>query len=125
MRLAGTCRRYSKRAIPQLAAAAAHHGQAARFLRCAYHAKVMNTLEATSSTAETKTGENWVNRASPRPGSGTFPERPSPHPVQESRCPRQSLPADAARKRARAFAGEEFSILEHRGPHRRTKANPG
>src|SRR3954467_490768 len=119
MRLAGTWRRYSNSAMPQLAAAAAHHGQAARFLRCAYQAKVMNTLEATSSAAETKTGER-VNRPSPRPGACTFPERPSPSPVQESRCRRQSLPADAARKRARAFAGEEFSILEHRGPHRRT-----
>src|SRR6185295_440032 len=114
MRLAGTWRRYSKRAIPQLTAAAAHHGQAARFFRCAYQAKVMNTLEATSSAAETKTGESWVNRASPRPGSRICPEMPSPYRVPGSRRSLRFPPVEARRKRARAFADAELSILERR-----------
>src|SRR3954464_3427876 len=68
MRFAGTCSKYSKSAMPQLASAATHHGQAARFFRCAYQAKVMNTLEATSSAADMNTGEAWINRAFRRPG---------------------------------------------------------
>src|SRR5258705_4004481 len=104
MRLAGTCRRYSNRAMPQLAAAAAHHGQAARFFRCAYQAKVMNTLEATSSAAETTTGESWVNRASPRPGSCTFPAVTSPDLAREWQRPGQSQGEEPERTRARAFA---------------------
>src|SRR6516164_3611194 len=57
MRLAGTCSRYSNRAIPQLASAARYHGRSSRFLRWAYHAKVMKTLEAmSSSTVGTTTG---------------------------------------------------------------------
>src|SRR5690242_17173466 len=55
MRLAGTCSRYSKRAMPQLASAAIHQGLAESSFRCAYHAKVMNTLEATSRAAESAT----------------------------------------------------------------------
>src|SRR5687768_2336153 len=48
MRLAGTCRRYSNSAMPQLTKAAAHHGRLAMLRRWAYHAKVMKTLDATS-----------------------------------------------------------------------------
>ncbi len=39
---------YSKNAIPQLASAAMNHGFEDMFLRCAYHAKVMNRLEQVS-----------------------------------------------------------------------------
>src|ERR1700688_3285717 len=49
MRLAGTCSRYSKNAMPQLRIAARYHGRSPRLRRCAYQAKVMNTLERTSS----------------------------------------------------------------------------
>src|SRR5688572_12194979 len=48
MRLAGTCSRYSKQAIPQLTKAAMYHGRSLRSLRWAYQAKVMNTLDAAS-----------------------------------------------------------------------------
>src|SRR6059058_6153062 len=56
MRLPGTCSRYSKNAIPQLATAARYQGRSARFLRCAYQANVMKTLEATSSSVADRTG---------------------------------------------------------------------
>src|SRR5512140_335575 len=46
MRLAGTCSRYSKSAMPQLAIAATHHTRSFRLRRCAYQANVMKTLEA-------------------------------------------------------------------------------
>src|SRR6266571_1626007 len=49
MRLAGTCRRYSNSAMPQLTMAATYQGRSARLRRCAYHAMVMNTLEAMSN----------------------------------------------------------------------------
>src|SRR2546423_8694812 len=49
MRFAGTCRRYSKSAIPQLTSAATYHLRSPTFFRCAYHAKVMKTLDAMSS----------------------------------------------------------------------------
>src|SRR5688572_3211678 len=55
MRLAGTCSRYSKSAMPQLTSAAIHHGFAESSRRCAYQAKVMKMLEATSSDADTTT----------------------------------------------------------------------
>src|SRR6185503_12417025 len=51
MRFAGTWRRYSNSAMPQLASAATYHLRSARFRRCAYHAKVMKTLDAISSNA--------------------------------------------------------------------------
>src|SRR6476661_1500273 len=47
MRLAGTCSRYSKSAIPQLANAATYHGRDDRLCRWAYQANVMKTFEAT------------------------------------------------------------------------------
>src|ERR1700739_3954327 len=56
MRVPGTCSRYSKNAIPQLATAATYQGRPARFLRCAYQAKVMNTFEATSNSVAERTG---------------------------------------------------------------------
>src|SRR6266576_1929632 len=46
MRLAGTCSRYSKSAIPQLANAATYHGRDDKLRRWAYHANVMKTFEA-------------------------------------------------------------------------------
>src|SRR5205809_338191 len=49
MQLAGTCSRYLKSAIPQLTIAATYHGRSAMFFKWAYHSKVMNTLDATSS----------------------------------------------------------------------------
>ncbi len=51
MRLAGTCSRYSKSAIPQLTSAATYQALVCMFFRWPYHAKVMNTLEAVSSSA--------------------------------------------------------------------------
>src|SRR5688572_6068209 len=51
MRLAGTCSRYSNRAMPQLISAAMYHGDARSSLRCAYHAKVMKRLERPSRIA--------------------------------------------------------------------------
>src|ERR1700683_329924 len=56
MRLPGTCSRYSKKAIPQLTRAATYHGRAARLRRCAYQAKVMNTLEPNSNAVAAITG---------------------------------------------------------------------
>src|SRR2546428_654892 len=50
MRLAGTCSRYSARAMPQLTMAAVYQGAVARFFRWPYQASVMNTLEPTSSS---------------------------------------------------------------------------
>src|SRR5260221_14581009 len=52
-RLAGTCSRYSNSAIPQLTSAATYQGRSLRFLRWAYHAKVMKTLEQTRRPAVT------------------------------------------------------------------------
>src|SRR5579862_1876582 len=48
MRLPGTCRRYSKKAIAQLTTAATYHGRSNSVFRCAYHANVMKTFEASS-----------------------------------------------------------------------------
>src|SRR3954471_23598493 len=50
MRLAGTCSRYSASAMPQLTKAATYQGAVARFFRWPYQARVMNTLEAISSS---------------------------------------------------------------------------
>src|SRR3954447_15228983 len=46
MRLAGTCSRYSKSAIPQLANAATYHGRDDKLRKWAYQANVMKTFEA-------------------------------------------------------------------------------
>src|SRR3954470_17931236 len=46
MRLAGTCSRYSKSAIPQLANAATYHGRDDKLRRWAYQSNVMKTFEA-------------------------------------------------------------------------------
>src|SRR4051812_40175045 len=51
MRLAGTCNRYSNSAMPQLTSAAMTHGLDCRFLRCPYHANVMNRFDAVSINA--------------------------------------------------------------------------
>src|SRR6478609_3874365 len=56
MRLAGTCSRYSNSAMPQLASAATIQGRPDRFFRCAYQAKVMNTLDRTSSAVAARAG---------------------------------------------------------------------
>lgn len=50
MRLAGTCKRYSNKAIPQLAKAAIYQGEVDRFFRCPYQAKVMKTFEANNNS---------------------------------------------------------------------------
>src|SRR5262245_32312583 len=55
MRLAGTCSKYSKSAMPQLTSAAMYHGRPDKFRRCAYHAKVMKTLEAASPRTVSRT----------------------------------------------------------------------
>src|SRR4051812_44635460 len=66
MRLAGTCSRYSKSAMPQLTSAAIHHGLSDRFLRCAYQANVMNTFDATRSNAQLAVAGNVVMGRSSR-----------------------------------------------------------
>ena len=48
IRLAGTCSKYSKKAMPQEISAAIHHGRSLRCLRCAYQANVMNRFDAES-----------------------------------------------------------------------------
>src|SRR5690606_22428949 len=48
IRLAGTIRQYSKKAMPQLTRITVNSG-AERYFGCPYQAKVMNTLEPTSS----------------------------------------------------------------------------
>ncbi|GAB1379157.1 hypothetical protein MASR1M49_20030 [Pararhodobacter aggregans] len=48
MRLAGTCSRYSKKAMPQLIRMTVISG-ALRYFRCPYQAKVMKTFEASSN----------------------------------------------------------------------------
>src|SRR3990167_10362271 len=50
MRLAGTCSKYSNRAMPQLTSAAVYQGTVAKLFRWPYQAKVMNTLLAISNT---------------------------------------------------------------------------
>src|SRR3989344_4714321 len=50
MRLAGTWTRYSNSAIPQLANAATYNWRSFRFLKWAYHANVMNTLDNPSNS---------------------------------------------------------------------------
>ena len=50
MRLAGTCRRYSNRAIPQLTIAARYHGAVFMLRRWPYQANVMKTFEAIKSS---------------------------------------------------------------------------
>src|SRR5580698_3036787 len=49
MRLAGTCSRYSNRAIPQLTSAATTQGRVFNSLRWPYQAKVMKTFDIDSS----------------------------------------------------------------------------
>jgi len=56
MRFAGTCSRYSKRAMPQATNAAIHHGAACRCLRCPYQANVMNTFDRVSRIAAVSAG---------------------------------------------------------------------
>jgi hypothetical protein len=62
MRLAGTCSRYSKSAMPHDTSAAIHHGLPARFLRCPYHAKVMNRFDSVSRNAHARAG-CWASAA--------------------------------------------------------------
>src|SRR6185437_2805658 len=65
MRLAGTCSRYSNKAIPQLASAATYQGRPERFFRCAYQANVMNTFDPiSSSVVGTTAGIPLSSRAS-------------------------------------------------------------
>ncbi|MMZ70649.1 hypothetical protein D1872_337440 [compost metagenome] len=47
MRLAGTARQYSKKAMPQLRITTIHNGLLPNF-RCPYQAKVMKTLDKAS-----------------------------------------------------------------------------
>src|ERR1044071_6467353 len=57
MRLAGTCSKYSKSAMPQLTNAAMYHFRSARFLRCAYQANVMKMFDVQrSKLVFTRTG---------------------------------------------------------------------
>ena len=49
IRFAGTWKTYSSKAMPQLTNTAIHHGWADKFLRCAYQANVMKTLDSIKS----------------------------------------------------------------------------
>src|SRR3569832_373416 len=49
IRFAGTCSKYSNRAIPQLTRAAIYQARWLRLFRCPYQANVMKTFEAKSS----------------------------------------------------------------------------
>src|SRR5690349_10710023 len=51
MRLAGTCSRYSNRAMPQLIRAAMYQARLFRLFRCPYQAKVMKMFDSTSRPA--------------------------------------------------------------------------
>src|SRR5208283_4077753 len=63
MRFAGTWNMYSKEAMPQLTSAAMYHVLLPRFFKCAYHAKVIKTLEHRSRTVVfSKTGISITSR---------------------------------------------------------------
>src|SRR5579863_10596200 len=73
MRLPGTCSRYSKKAMPQLASAARYQGRSARFFRCAYQANVMKTFEPMRSSVAEKNGFTGVIPGCARPSlAGDF-----------------------------------------------------
>src|SRR5258705_9520564 len=56
IRLAGTCSRYSKNAIPQLASTATISGFEPRFFKWPYQANVMKTFDATSNNTVERIG---------------------------------------------------------------------
>src|SRR5450755_431956 len=56
MRFAGTCSRYSNRAMPQLAIAAIHHGLPCMLRKCPYQANVMKRLEPVRRIAALSAG---------------------------------------------------------------------
>src|ERR1022692_1201314 len=56
MRFAGTCRRYSNRAMPQLAIAAIHHELPCMLRKWPYQAKVMKRLEPVRRIAALSAG---------------------------------------------------------------------
>ena len=63
MRLAGTCKQYSKKAMPQLANTTIHSGDYLK-RRWPYHAKVMNTLlPINKSTGKTELYTGPDNKA--------------------------------------------------------------
>src|SRR5271169_1217508 len=65
MRLAGTWNIYSTEAMHQLTSAAMYHVLLPKFFRCAYHAKVMKTLEHKSRTVVfSKTGISLASQQS-------------------------------------------------------------
>src|SRR5690348_4041193 len=105
MRLAGTCSRYSKSAMPQLASAAIHQGFAERLRRCAYQAKVMKTLDAASSAAVSAIVELRVKGAFPPPGAVT--ERGIAGPRRGPGCALAALSRAAARARTPARASSD------------------
>src|SRR5436305_15207339 len=63
MRLPGTCRRYSNSAMPHEMIAASHHGHVCTCRRCPYHANVMNTFEAISSSTQRTVGGKPAGKA--------------------------------------------------------------
>src|SRR5207253_10969308 len=104
---------------------AIHHGALARFFRCAYHAKVMNTFEATSRSAQVPTTENCISESF---GPFGLRERPGTPP----RCHGPGLPRAArsrgvapARSRARAFVDAELPAAARRCACRRRAGDPG
>src|SRR5262245_45129837 len=82
MRLAGTCSMYSNSAMPQLRTAAMYHGRSDRLRRWAYHANVMNTLEAVRSTTVRSTTEFKAKR----PPNGFYRRRPTGAPAHQVPC---------------------------------------
>src|SRR5690242_21715289 len=105
MRLAGTWRRYSKSAMPQLASTAIHHGFADRLRKCAYQAKVMKTLDAASSAAVSAIVELRVKGAFPPPEAVTA--RGIAAPRRGRGCPLAALSRAAARARTPARASSD------------------
>src|SRR5690348_17980698 len=102
MRFPGTWNRYSKKAIPQLASAATIQGLSCRFLRCAYHAKVMKVLEQIKRRMVFTTGDIGASEGSGVRGQGVVPQwyckpcqlaAPTPHPPPPTPDPLPPTPA--------------------------------
>src|SRR5512132_895267 len=104
MRFAGTWRRYSKSAMPQLASAASHHGFDERLRKWAYQANVMKTFEAVNSSAEVTSVGAWIKRCAPPVDPRTQRAARALRRGRVCGCPARARAAAAGRTRARACA---------------------
>src|SRR5688572_22233297 len=132
MRLAGTCKRYSNNATPQLASAATYQARPESSLRWAYQAKVMKTFDAISrSTVRTSMDESVDGWSGGMPGSeaGALILTGTQAPDNRSRgsrlvgrgCGRHHSDRDGTRPVARARAGRAGRAA-HRALARRLPA---